>query len=185
MSKFSQNWGVQQSQGEERRSSLHSNDRSRSSATSATTDNKRTSRGWPPAGENKDLQAVSSGFSTWPSYAARGRNADDSSRRGRGVSGGGASATAQAGWNDQLWNRSSAVTTFGATSRWDACEGDGASGWGGASGEGGATHPTVSDVRSSPRSSALTLYSDTNDTVSNNNAGGQFDWDKEVEEVLR
>jgi hypothetical protein len=184
MSKFSQNWGVQQSQGEGRLSSLHSNDRSRSSATSATTDNQRTSRGWPPAGEHKDLQAVSSGFSTWPSYAARGRNADDSTRRGRGVSGGGAgaSATAQAGWNDQLWNRSSAVTTFGATSRWDACEG-GASG-SGASGWGGATHPTVSDVRSSPRSSPLTLYSDTQDT-GNNNEGGQFDWDKEVEEVLR
>jgi hypothetical protein len=182
MSKFSQNWGVQQSQGEGRLSSLHSNDRSRSSATSATTDNQRTSRGWPAAGENKDLQAVSSGFSTWPSYAARGRN--DSTRRGRGVSGGGAgaSATAQAGWNDQLWNRSSAVTTFGATSRWDACEG-GASG-SGANGGWGATHPTVSDVRSSPRSSPLTLYSDSQDT-GNNNEGGQFDWDKEVEEVLR
>jgi len=182
MSKFSQNWGVQQSQGEGRLSSLHSNDRSRSSATSATTDNQRTSRGWPPAGEHKDLQAVSSGFSTWPSYAARGRNADDSTRRGRGVSGGGAgaSATAQAGWNDQLWNRSSAVTTFGATSRWDACE-DGAN-VGGANRGGGATHPTVSDVRSSPRSSPLTLYSDTQDT-GNSNEG--LDWDKEVEEVLR
>ncbi len=164
MSKFSQNWGVQRSEGEGRLSSLHSNDRSRSSATSATTDNQRTSRGWPAAGENKDLQTVSSGFSTWPSYAARGRNADDSTRRGRGVSGGGAgaSATAQAGWKDELWNRSSAVTTFGATSRWDACEG-------GASGGGGAAHPTVSD---------------TQDT-GNNNEGGQFDWDKEVEEVLR